>query len=127
MKKHNRFLPHLLAFSAIVAPFAAFAQSSTYTNPFVVGGVSIKTVPDALFTLVDAALLILTPIAVVMIIYSGFLFVTAQGNEAKLSVAKRTLFWSVIGLFLVLGVKVLGEAIKQTICSLIAPPLPSWC
>lgn len=102
------------------APRIIYAQGSKYENPFNVGGVSIDNVPQALFTLVDAFLLILAPIAVVMIIYSGFLFVTAQGNETKLTVAKRTLLWAVVGLFLILGAKVLSEAIQATICELSA-------
>jgi len=112
------------ALSAI-APLSAVAQSTSYPNPFNVGGVSINTVPDLLFKLVDAFLLILAPIAVVMIVYGGFLFVAAQGNENRLEVARRTILWSVIGLVLILGTKVLSSAIQATICEL-SGSTPSW-
>lgn len=105
---------------SLLVPLVGHAQGSRYINPFSVGGTSIDNVPQALFTLVDAFLLILAPIAVVMIIYAGFLFVTAQGNEAKLTLAKKTLLWSVVGLILILGTKVLATAIQATICELSA-------
>jgi hypothetical protein len=108
-----------------IAPLSAVAQSTSYPNPFNVGGVPINTVPDLLFKLVDAFLLILAPIAVVMIVYGGFLFVAAQGNENRLEVARRTILWSVIGLVLILGTKVLSSAIQATICEL-SGSTPSW-
>ena len=38
-------------------------------------------------------------IAVVMVLYSAFLYVTAYGDDAKAETAKKTIFWAVIGLF----------------------------
>lgn len=37
-------------------------------------------------------------IAVVMILYSAFLYVTAYGDDAKAETAKKTIFWAIIGL-----------------------------
>ncbi len=41
-------------------------------------------------------------IAVVMIVYSGFLFMVSGGSEEKVTKAKRTLIWSLIGLAVLL-------------------------
>ncbi len=52
------------------------------------------------------------PIAVIAIIWAGFLFISARGNEKKLEDAKRTFFWAIIGTALLLGAWGLAEAIS---------------
>lgn len=37
-------------------------------------------------------------IAVIMIIYAGFLFMTSAGEEEKISKAKKALLWALVGL-----------------------------
>ena len=59
-------------------------------------------------------------IAVLFIIYSGFLFVVAQGNETKLARAKSAFFWSVIGTAVLLGSWVIATLIENTINELTA-------
>ncbi len=59
-----------------------------------------------------------TPIAVLFIIYAGFLFVTAQGNETKITKAKNAFTWAVIGTAVLLGAWVLAVAIEGTIRNL---------
>jgi hypothetical protein len=54
-------------------------------------------------------------VCVFFIIYSGFLFVTAQGNEAKLTQAKNTFLYTVIGTAILLGAWVLALVISGTI------------
>lgn len=58
------------------------------------------------------------PIAVIFIIYSGLLFVTARGNEEDLKKAKRTFLWAVIGAAILLGAKIIAMAVKELIESL---------
>ena len=55
------------------------------------------------------------PIIALAIIYAGFLFVTAQGNSEKLTKAKKTLLYTLIGAALLLGAVVIAEAIKGTV------------
>ncbi len=62
-------------------------------------------------------------VIVIMIIYSGFLFVTARGNEDKIGDAKRTLTYVVIGAAILLGAAVISAVIGGTLCQ-IAPSLP---
>jgi hypothetical protein len=58
-------------------------------------------------------------IAVVFfIIYAGYLFVMAQGNETKLEEAKKTLLYTVIGALIILGVSVIQAVIKGTLTDL---------
>ena len=50
----------------------------------------------------------------IMIIWTGFLFVTAGGNDAKLATAKKSLIWIVVGGAIVIGATGIAELIKQT-------------
>lgn len=61
-------------------------------------------------------------VATVFLVYAGFLFVTAQGNEEKLKTAKRTFLWTVVGVLVLLGSVVIAEGIKNTICQIVDVP-----
>lgn len=52
--------------------------------------------------IVDWMINIGSMIAVAMIIYSGFLFMTAGGSDTKVTAAKKSLIWSLVGLGILL-------------------------
>ncbi len=52
------------------------------------------------------------PIAVIAIIWAGFLFVTARGSEDQIKKAKTTFFWAIIGTAILLGSWALATAIS---------------
>ncbi len=54
-------------------------------------------------------------ISVLYIIFAGFMFVTAQGNPAKLEVAKKALLYGAIGAGIILGAWAIAQAIQGTI------------
>lgn len=58
------------------------------------------------------------PVAVVFIIYAGFLFVTAGGSEEQVKKAKETLIWTIAGTALLVGAKTIASALQSTINSL---------
>jgi len=55
-----------------------------------------------------------TVIVVLAIIWAGFKFVTAQGNESKIEEAKKTFFWVVVGAIVLLGAQILSNVIVNT-------------
>ncbi|OHA89876.1 MAG: hypothetical protein A2832_01925 [Candidatus Zambryskibacteria bacterium RIFCSPHIGHO2_01_FULL_44_22b] len=84
----------------------------TLDNPFKGG--------DSLFALLQSVIKdILLPIGgvlcVLAFIYAGFLYVTAQGNETKISTAHKALLYAAIGTALLLGAWVFSGAICRTI------------
>ncbi|MCF7831854.1 MAG: TrbC/VirB2 family protein [Candidatus Pacebacteria bacterium] len=80
-------------------------------NPL--GGVdSIEGFLEKLFNIV---LRIAIPIIALAIIYSGFLFVTAQGKEDKLTTAKKTLMYTLIGAAIILGAWLIANALSETV------------
>ena len=48
------------------------------------------------------------------LLLAGLKFVTAQGNPEKISDARRTFFWTLIGALLVLGAKAIAEVVQNT-------------
>jgi hypothetical protein len=54
-------------------------------------------------------------VGVCFIVYAGFLFVTSGENSSNLGKAKQTLFWTVIGLGILLGAQAIAVIIMETI------------
>lgn len=94
---------------------------TTNTNPGVNIDAKIKnpikvdTIEDFIKELVNIVLVVGVPLLVLAIIYAGFLFVQAQGNTEKLKTAKKTLLYTIIGGFLLLGAFVIANAIGGTV------------
>lgn len=73
------------------------------------------TVPGFIKNVLSGLVLLLTPFLVIMLIYCGFLFVTAKGNAEKLGDAKKALMYTLIGAAIVLGAQGLSEIIGNTV------------
>ena len=54
-------------------------------------------------------------IAIFFVIYSGFLFVTAQGNEEKITEARNNFKWTIIGVAILLGAQALAYIVEATV------------
>ncbi len=61
-------------------------------------------------------------LVVLMIIWSGFLFVMARDNTTKIADAKNAFMYAVIGAVILLGSWVIAESIKGTVCLLYENP-----
>ena len=64
----------------------------------------------------DLTQIILTiglPLAALMIIFSGFKFVTAGGNEEQIKKARQMFYWTIIGAAVIIGARVIAEAVVQ--------------
>ena len=70
--------------------------------------------------ILDGVVLILTPVLVIMVVYSGYLFVSAQGKTEKLTEAKKALMYTLVGAAIVLGAVGLQRIIGNTV-NAIAP------
>lgn len=96
MKKLKKFGTFLAAQYAVafVSTMAAFAGSDQYIPDGPVSGDLIPFVQDMLnFATTIAAL-----IAVAMLIYSGVMYITANGDEGKIDKATKGITYAVVGL-----------------------------
>ena len=82
-------------------------------NPLDERGINDMT--GLLRVVLSAFMAIMFPITVLFIVYTGFLFVTSQGNPAKILEARKYLIYTVIGALLILGSYALSTAIRATV------------
>ena len=89
-----------------------FADANLFTDP------AGRTNPDfAVFieNVVRSLVVILFPIVILMFIYTGFLFIKAQGKPAELGKARSAFVWSFVGAMLVLGAWTLLHIAENTV------------
>lgn len=80
-------------------------------NPLSAG----TSLPAFLNSILDFVIRIGTIVVILMVVYVGFMFVTAQGNETKLTTARRALLWTIVGALILLGAKAISLAIQSTV------------
>ena len=101
----------LIPLSNVFANEGGGTGGSGLKNPLVgvdnLGALAVK--------ILDAVVKVGGYVAVAFIIYSGFLFVKAQGNEKELEDAKRTFFYTIIGVMILLGAKAISLGVAETI------------
>lgn len=76
---------------------------------------SIDSLPALLDMVLKAVVQIGTILLTLALVYVGFLFVMAQGNEEKISNAKNALLWTIIGGLILLGASAIGAVIGSTV------------
>lgn len=105
-------------------PVLSLAQGTGNTGIAPTAAVKIKNpikvdnINDFIKTILEGVLKIGIPLIALAIIYSGFLFITAQGKEAKLTEAKNALLYTVIGAAVLLGSWALAQLISETVLAL---------
>lgn len=63
------------------------------------------TLLDVINRFIDYALVLLVPLSIIMVLLTGFFYMTAGGNEEKVKRAHQTLIWTIIGIAIVLLAK----------------------
>ena len=111
----------LIAF--IFLPLVSFAapetNSSLFENPLKSGtGGGVSNIYVLVSKILDFVVQIGAIAVIFAIIYAGFLFVKAQGNETAIEAAKKTLFTAVIGGVILLGAKTFSVVVCNTAKSL---------
>jgi len=87
-----------------------FAWDSQVDADITAGGVA-----GLIETLLRALTVVMIPIITLMIIYSGFLYVTARGNAEQVRKATTSLTYAIIGAILIIGAIVLTEILEQSV------------
>ncbi|MHB1163176.1 MAG: hypothetical protein ACYCZZ_01445 [Minisyncoccota bacterium] len=57
-------------------------------------------------------------VVILMLVYVGFLFVTARGEPGKITTARTALLWTVIGALILLGAQAIASGIQATVQAL---------
>lgn len=129
MKIFKNIILNLSLFVFVVLPVVVSAQATTQPPPPSQTSINIS-IPNPtnagsdVMSIIRAVLTnVIMPIAAVAvvfwIIWAGFNFITAQGNPAKIEVAKRRLLWSLIGAGVLLGAVGISAVVENTIRALL--------
>ena len=105
MKFFTKYMIHRIIFKFVLVLFAyllpakfAFANVAKLTN-----WTQSADIVTFLTKILDAVIEMGTLVVVMLVVYSGFLFVMAQGKDKELEDAKRSLWWVIIGSAIILG------------------------
>lgn len=98
----------------VVNPPAPVNSPVLLLNPL-----KVNTIAELLELILQIVTIFALPIIVFFIIYSGFLFVTAQGKPDQITKARNALLWSVVGGVIILGANLLLAVIQGTVQSLL--------
>jgi hypothetical protein len=78
----------------------------------------VSSIEELLELILDIVVTFSVPIIVFFLIYSGFLYVMAQGKPDKIKTATTAFTWTIIGGVIVLGASVILTVITNTVKSL---------
>lgn len=115
MKSLNK--PGAIVTSALTV-FFVWARVSLAAAGGIENPINVPSFPDFIKAIIDIIVTIGIPVAAIFLIYAGFMFVTAKGNEQQLATAKRAFVGAIIGTAILVGAQVLSNVITQTINSL---------
>ncbi len=101
-----------LTLLALPAHAAVSNEALSFSNPL--KATSIEALLSDILKLVSRLGAI---IAVLYFIYGGFLYVTAQGEEDKISRAHGTLKWAAVGTAVLLSAEIIARIIEATVKS----------
>jgi len=109
----SRILPVITAtaFLMLLAVLPAYAADGIQSplKP------EVSSIPGFIEAALKALVMIALPILTLFIVYSGFKFISAQGNSSKLEEAKKNFMYVIIGSLLILGAWVVATLVGGTV------------
>jgi uncharacterized membrane protein len=109
MKITRIALRSIAALAALAAPFTAFAAYNADTTGLTASGsqAGLNTAPNQLpvviGTVIKTALGVVGIVFLVLMVYAGYIWMIARGDEAKVEKAKDTIVNCIIGIVIVVG------------------------
>jgi uncharacterized BrkB/YihY/UPF0761 family membrane protein len=111
--------------AALAAPFSALADLTGAGLNATAGQALLATTPGQLpiiiGTIIKTALGLVGVIFLVLMVYAGFIWMIARGDEAKVEKAKDTIVNCIIGIVIVVG----AYAITSYIINAVTAPMPA--
>lgn len=95
----------------LLLPLVALAQNDGgyigIKNP----ATGINSISDVVTAVVRVVRMVAIPFVVLAIIYSGWLFIAAQGNPDKLKSARGVFLWTLVGTLVVLSAELIASVL----------------
>ncbi len=123
MKKFSKLALIVGAVAVLALPAAHYAQATSFSIESVGSqiGLGNADLKETVLNIIRWLLGIMTLIAVVMIIYAGFVWLTAAGNEDNVDKAKKIISAAVIGLIVVLLAWAIVIFVSRTTANVTTP------
>lgn len=128
--KHNKLIMQVgAALAAFTAPVAVLAVSPfdtakdlvTKTQSTAGLGTSTTTLPDIIGRIINAVLGFLGILLLAYLLYAGFLWMTAGGDEDKVKTATTMIKNAVIGLLIIVAAFSISNFVLQSLINVAAP------
>jgi len=94
------------------------SHAATDINIQIDNPLTSNTIQGFIANVLSGITVLLTPVIVVMFLWTGFLFVKAQGNAEELKKARESLTYVLIGAAIALGAKAFAMVISSTLSQL---------
>ncbi len=104
----------LILFNLLTFPLLS-VQAEEIANPLGPGA----TIARIIGSLIRFAKTLLAPLAVLMVLIAGFLYMTGGGSEEKIKTAHRVFLWAVVGIAIVL--------IAESVCAIVGRIIGAAC
>ncbi len=101
-------------------PFVYAATSQDGWQVPQVKGMPDRSVAEIMLTFIDWAVMIIGVLGVIIFIYGGFIYLTAQGETNKIDQAKKIILYAIVGI----AVSILGLVAVRTIDSIMKGNVP---
>ena len=115
MKKMLKALVSTSVVWLMSASIALAQANAQLKNPL---SQEFSTIPNFIAGALKILVMVSLPIITLFIVYSGFLFITAQGNTSKLTEARKNFFYVIIGALLIMSAWILATLIGGTVSQL---------
>lgn len=87
----------------------------TLANPL---GSKVNNLPSFIYMILDIVFQIGVVVAVLALMYVGFMFVMARGDTSKLETARTAFLYTVIGIAVLLGAELVASVTSNTVINL---------
>jgi hypothetical protein len=104
-----------LVLSFLLLPKVTFGAGGTDINVSIENPLKAQSFEDLIGDMMNVVIQLGIPIIAILIMFSGFKFIEAQGKPTKLEEAKKSLWYVLIGTAVVLGAGTILTIIRSTV------------
>lgn len=116
MKKLWKKAAPFVMLALILLPTIALAQVDVYIDELAEPlGLGERDVRDTIASIINVALGLLGIVTVVIIIYAGFLWMTAGGDKEKITTARQWITGGIIGLIIILSAYAIARFVVSSL------------
>ncbi|MBU2564527.1 pilin [Patescibacteria group bacterium] len=112
----NKFLIFLIIFGIFLVVVPVLADDSCepglvcIPNPLKAGDI-----PELIHDITGIIQIVVIPLGIIMIMIGGFQYMTSTGNEEKVTKAKKTIMWAIIGVVIAIAANFITGILEEII------------